>query len=126
MNYLAETYLNYEPVKIETLIGKRGIKQLTMRQADPAKVCEYAAEDADITLQLESYLFDELEKVGFHRSDVRALENLSDPRVLEALPGARRYLQKNVREDVILYFETYANLLEEQDLAPGDKEKLAA
>ena len=60
MNYLAETYLNYEPMKIETLIGKRGIKQLTMRQADPAKVCEYAAEDADITLQLEQYLFDEL------------------------------------------------------------------
>ena len=67
MNYLAETYLNYEPVKIESLIGKRGIKQLTMRQADPAKVCEYAAEDADITLQLEKYLFTELTKANLDK-----------------------------------------------------------
>lgn len=62
MDYLSETYLNYEPVKIQTLIGKKGISQLTMRQADPQKVKDYAAEDADLTLQLEEYLFQELEK----------------------------------------------------------------
>ena len=62
MNYLSETYLNYEPMKIETLIGKKGIKQITMRQADPVKVSEYASEDADITLQLHNYLFAELKK----------------------------------------------------------------
>lgn len=60
MDYLSETYLNYEPVKIQTLIGKKGISQLTMRQADPEKVRDYAAEDADITLQLHEYLFKEL------------------------------------------------------------------
>lgn len=60
MDYLSETYLNYEPVKIQTLIGKKGISQLTMRQADPEKVRDYAAEDADITLQLHEYLFQEL------------------------------------------------------------------
>ncbi|MCB0687900.1 MAG: DNA polymerase I, partial [Saprospiraceae bacterium] len=56
MNYLSESYLNYEPVKIETLIGKKGISQLTMRQADQNKVKEYAAEDADITFQLQKLL----------------------------------------------------------------------
>ncbi len=60
MNYLSETYLNYEPVKIQALIGKKGISQLTMRQADKEKVKEYAAEDADITLQLSKKLFKEL------------------------------------------------------------------
>ncbi|MCB0667202.1 MAG: DNA polymerase I, partial [Saprospiraceae bacterium] len=62
MNYLSETYLNYEPVKIETLIGKKGISQLTMRQADQEKVKEYAAEDADVTFQLQKALFKELEE----------------------------------------------------------------
>ncbi len=67
MNYLAETYLNYEPMKIESLIGKRGIKQLTMRQADPVKVCDYAAEDADITFQLKEYLFKELSEASLDK-----------------------------------------------------------
>ena len=55
MDYLAETYLKYQPVSITTLIGKKGKKQLTMRQVEVEKVKEYAAEDADITLQLNSY-----------------------------------------------------------------------
>lgn len=56
MDYLANVYLNYEPVPIETLIGKKGKGQLTMREADVEKVKEYAAEDADITLQLKNVL----------------------------------------------------------------------
>ncbi|MCB0515664.1 MAG: DNA polymerase I [Chitinophagales bacterium] len=52
MNFLAETYLGYSPVSIETLIGKKGKKQLSMRDVSPEKVKEYAAEDADITWQL--------------------------------------------------------------------------
>lgn len=52
MDYLAETYLGYTPVSIETLIGKKGKNQLSMRDADIEKVKEYSAEDADITLQL--------------------------------------------------------------------------
>jgi DNA polymerase I len=52
MDYLSLKYLNYEPVHIETLIGKKGREQTTMRLADPELVKEYAAEDADITLQL--------------------------------------------------------------------------
>ena len=52
MDYLAETYLSYSPVSIETLIGK-GKGQLNMRDVAVEKVSDYAAEDADITLQLK-------------------------------------------------------------------------
>lgn len=55
MNFMAETYLHYTPVSIEELIGKRGKNQLTMRQVPIEQVAEYAAEDADITLQLHHY-----------------------------------------------------------------------
>ena len=62
-NYLAETYLNYKPVKIEELIGAKGKLQLNMRQIAPEKVKEYAGEDADITLQLKYILEKELENL---------------------------------------------------------------
>ncbi|KAB2805409.1 DNA polymerase I [Phaeocystidibacter luteus] len=52
MDLLAETYLNYRPVSIETLIGKKGKSQGSMRDVEIDKVVEYAGEDADITYQL--------------------------------------------------------------------------
>lgn len=54
MNVLAETYLNYSPVSIETLIGKKGKGQISMREVGMEEIKEYAAEDADITLQLKT------------------------------------------------------------------------
>ncbi len=60
MDYLSNTYLNYDPVSIETLIGKRsaaqGKTQGNMRDVDFEKIKEYAAEDADVTLQLKAVL----------------------------------------------------------------------
>ncbi len=53
MDFLAETYLNYSPVSIETLIGKKGKNQLSMRNVEIDKIKEYATEDADITLRLK-------------------------------------------------------------------------
>jgi DNA polymerase I len=53
MDFLAETYLNYSPISIETLIGKKGKNQLTMRSVPLAVLAEYACEDADVTLQLK-------------------------------------------------------------------------
>jgi DNA polymerase-1 len=53
MDYLSETYLGYTPVPIEDLIGKKGKNQGTMRDVPIEKISEYAAEDADITLQLK-------------------------------------------------------------------------
>ena len=56
MDAMSMSYLNYEPMSIESLIGKKGIKQGNMRDADVMAVKEYAAEDADITLQLKPIL----------------------------------------------------------------------
>src|SRR5690606_11345961 len=53
MDALSAKYLGYESISIETLIGKKGKNQLTMRDAPVEQVKEYAAEDADITLQLK-------------------------------------------------------------------------
>lgn len=56
MDLLAESYLHYKPISIETLIGKKGASQISMALVDVEKVKEYAAEDADITFQLKQKL----------------------------------------------------------------------
>ena len=56
MDYLSETLLSYEPIHIEELIGAKGKGQKSMRQVDVAAVADYAAEDADVTLQLRRVL----------------------------------------------------------------------
>lgn len=53
MDLLAENYLSYSPVSIETLIGKKGKKQGSMKDLKPEDISDYACEDADITLQLK-------------------------------------------------------------------------
>ena len=63
MDFLAERYLNYSPISIETLIGK-GAKQLTMDMVSVERVAEYAAEDADVTLRLKHVLYPEVVKMG--------------------------------------------------------------
>ncbi|AJR03144.1 DNA polymerase I [Siansivirga zeaxanthinifaciens] len=60
MDVLAETYLNYSPISIESLIGKNGKNQLSMRDVALEKITEYAVEDADITLQLKEHFENEL------------------------------------------------------------------
>ncbi|MDN5216218.1 DNA polymerase I [Fulvivirgaceae bacterium BMA12] len=62
MDVLAENYLNYSPVSISTLIGKKGGKQGNMRDVAVEKVVEYAGEDADITLQLKNVLSKDLQE----------------------------------------------------------------
>jgi DNA polymerase-1 len=60
MDVLAETYLNYTPISITELIGKKGKNQLSMREVPLEKQTEYAVEDADITLQLKEHFEKEL------------------------------------------------------------------
>ncbi|MBR9861531.1 DNA polymerase I [bacterium] len=60
MDMLSESYLNYKPVSIETLIGKKGKNQLSFETVPLDKATEYAVEDADITLQLKNILAPEL------------------------------------------------------------------
>jgi len=67
MDVLSETYLNYSPVSIETLIGKRGKNQTSMRDVPLEQIAEYAAEDADVTLQLRNIFEPELGKVGVRK-----------------------------------------------------------
>jgi len=62
MNLLASSMLNYDPVEIETLIGKKGKNQKTFRQVPLEEQKEYAVEDSDITLQLKLILEKELKE----------------------------------------------------------------
>jgi hypothetical protein len=55
-----------------------------------------------------------LEAIGLTPTDIHCLEYLQDRPVLEQLPGGFRWLKKNVREDVVLYFRTFAQLLEDK------------
>ena len=81
MNFLAERYLNYSPIAIETLIGK-GTKQLTMDMVGVERVAEYAAEDADVTLRLKRVLYAEVEKMGmlelYNRIEEPMIDVLAD------------------------------------------------
>lgn len=60
MDVLSETYLNYTPVSITELIGKKGKNQKSMREVPVEQQTEYAVEDADITLQLKEHFQSEL------------------------------------------------------------------
>ncbi len=62
MDYMAETMLNYRTIHIEELIGAKGKSQLTMDRVSLDKIAEYAAEDADITLQLHDILMQKIEE----------------------------------------------------------------
>ena len=64
MDYLAEVYLKYDTIKIEQLIGPRGRGQKTMRDLSPTLICDYACEDADVTLKLKHIFEKELVTAG--------------------------------------------------------------
>jgi DNA polymerase-1 len=65
LNVLAEQYLAYAMVKIESLIGEKGARQSSFRSVPIEQACEYAGEDADITWQLAEILKKELNQEGF-------------------------------------------------------------
>ena len=67
MNVLSENYLGYSPVSITELIGKKGASQGTMRDVPIEQVKEYAAEDADVTLQLYNVFKKEIDHTLLHK-----------------------------------------------------------
>jgi hypothetical protein len=75
---------------------------------------EIAEDYCNVTNAPAYLLIGKLEAIGLTPTDIHCLEYLKDRAVLERLPDGFRWLQKNKREDVVLYFETFANLLEEQ------------
>ncbi len=85
MDALAEQYLKYSPVSIETLIGKKGKNQLNMADIDLQKVKEYAAEDADITFQIKQHLAPEVAK----QKSLSVLNNIEIP-LVPVLAGIER------------------------------------
>ncbi|ASV29510.1 DNA polymerase I [Maribacter cobaltidurans] len=82
MDVLSETYLNYTPISITELIGKKGKNQLSMRDVPLEKQTEYAVEDADVTFQLAQHFRPELEEAKtdglFNDIEIPLLKVLAD------------------------------------------------
>lgn len=107
MDVLAENYLNYSPVSIETLIGK-GKNQGSMRDVEVEKVAEYAAEDADVTFQLKNVFVPILKKDNledlFNKVEMPLVEVLADVERngvkidVEALNLYSKDLEKEIKE----------------------------
>ncbi|MDH3697711.1 MAG: DNA polymerase I [Flavobacteriaceae bacterium] len=97
MDLLAETYLNYTPISITSLIGKKGKNQLSMRQVPLDQQTEYAVEDADITYQLAQHFRQELKEAGtdelFEKIEVPLLRVLADME-LEGINLNKDFLNK--------------------------------
>lgn len=85
MDVLAETYLNYSPVSISALIGKKGKEQLSMRDVPVEQIKDYAAEDADITLQLKEKFAPELKS-----NEVEKLFNEVEVPLIKVLANMER------------------------------------
>jgi hypothetical protein len=77
---------------------------------------ELAQEFCPVTNAPIDLIIAKLVEVGLTPTDIHHIEYLSDREVLNLLPGGFRWLQRNNREDAIVYFETFANLLEEKML----------
>jgi hypothetical protein len=73
---------------------------------------ELAEESCSVTNAPYTLLIQKLEAIGLTPSDIHNLEYLEDKEVLQHIPGGFRWLSRNLREDVVLYFETFAALLE--------------
>lgn len=82
MDFLAEFYLKYQPVSIETLIGKKGKGQGNMRDLKPEEISDYACEDADITFQLKQLFEPQIQKDHlkelFYEMEMPLVEVLKD------------------------------------------------
>jgi len=108
MDLLSAKYLGYEPVHIEELIGKKGKGQSNMRDVELEKIKDYAAEDADITLQLKHSFFpllkkQEVEKVFYEVENplVRVLTDMEFEGVRVDMDFLREYskeLEKDARQ----------------------------
>jgi hypothetical protein len=75
---------------------------------------EIAEDYCGVTNAPAYLLISRLEKLGLTPTDIHNLEYLEDRNVLENLPGGFRWLKRNLREDVIVYFETMADMLEDE------------
>jgi len=117
MNVLAETYLDYSPISIETLIGKKGKEQQTMRSVELNVIKDYAAEDADITLKLKQAFEPKLKE-----TETEALFHEVEIPLIEALAGMER---EGINLDVNVLKEFSAQLQEDISKVDAEIQQLA-
>lgn len=108
MDYLAETFLGYTPVSIETLIGKKGKHQLSMRDVPIKKITQYAGEDADITFQLK-------EKFSPILSETKETERIFKTIEMPLVPVLAKMEQVGVALDT-QFLKNYSHQLGEEIL----------
>ena len=99
-------------LQVVTHLSKKEI--LEYAQSTQGEWTEIAEDYCGVTNAPAYLLISQLEKLGLTPTDIHNLEYLGDRRVLENLPGGFRWLKRNVREDVVVYFETMAEMLEEE------------
>lgn len=121
MDFLATYYLNYMPVSIETLIGKKGKGQGNMGDLKPEEISDYACEDADITFQLKQIFEPEIQKPHLHdlfykleMPLVEVLKEMEQEGIAIDVPALKDYsaeldttliqLEKDIRESAGLDF----------------------
>ena len=109
-------------LQVVTHLSKKEI--LEHAQTVHGEWTEIAEDYCGITNAPAYLLVSKLEKLGLTPTDIHNLEYLEDRTVLENLPGGFRWLQKNLREDVIVYFETMADVLERELLKKVQLPKL--
>lgn len=80
----------------------------------PGEWTEIAAESCAVTGAPVSLLLAKLEGMGLTPTDIHHIEYVNNKEVLHYLPGGFRWLKKNSRQDVVAYFEAFANMLEEK------------
>ena len=78
---------------------------------------ELAADFCPVTNAPLTLVITRLEEIGLTPTDIHHIEYLTDKEVLQQLPGGFRWLKRNRRQDAIIYFDTFANLLEDKFLA---------
>ena len=107
MDFLAEFYLKYKPVSIETLIGKKGKNQGNMGDLKPEEIVDYACEDADITFQLKQLFEPEIQKehlkelfYGMEMPLVEVLRSMEAEGIAIDVPGLQQY-SKDMQEDIV-------------------------
>lgn len=102
-------------LQVVTELSKEEI--LTYAHSGIGEWTELAEEYCGVTDAPVSLLLKKLQDTGLTPTDIHNLEYLEDREVLNALPGGFRWLKRNQREDVIVYFETFATVLEDKMIA---------
>ncbi|RYG03943.1 MAG: hypothetical protein EOO02_07280 [Chitinophagaceae bacterium] len=99
-------------LQVVTKLSKEDI--LTYAHTGQGEWTEIVEESCSVTGIPLGMLITELRKLGLTNTDIHNLEYLEDRKVLEQLPDGFRWLKRNQRDDVVVYFETFANMLEEK------------